>query len=380
MSWTFTAVAIPIRVVAEKREVMIMRKWGSLLTVAIAMAALTACGGSTETASESGETPGTGSGASRLDTVIERGELVCGVDGGIPGFSFVDSSGEYSGLDVDICKAVAAALFGDATKVQYRNLDSTERFTALAGGEVDMLSRNTTWTSSRDAAGGNGLEFAPTTFYDGQGMMIRTDSGITSLEDFEGQSVCVETGTTTELNLTDRMRELNVTFTPVVFQDADAAYAAFAEGRCEGMTSDKSQLAARRTTLPEPDSFELMDVTMSKEPLGPVTINNDSRWFDAVKWVTYGLVQAEEFGITQANIEEMKASESPDIRRFLGVEGDIGTQLGLPNDFMVSVITAVGNYGEIYERNVGEGSELQIPRGSNALWTEGGLMYAPPYR
>lgn len=355
-----------------------MRKWGSLLTVAIAMAALTACGGSTETASESGETPGAG--ASRLDTVIERGELVCGVDGGIPGFSFVDSSGEYSGLDVDVCKAVAAALFGDATKVQYRNLDSTERFTALAGGEVDMLSRNTTWTSSRDAAGGNGLEFAPTTFYDGQGMMIRTDSGITSLEDFEGQSICVETGTTTELNLTDRMRELNVNFTPVVFQDADAAYAAFAEGRCQGMTSDKSQLAARRTTLPSPENFELMDVTMSKEPLGPVTINNDSRWFDAVKWVTYGLVQAEEFGITQDNVQDMLASESPDIRRFLGVEGDLGTQLGLPNDFMVDVISAVGNYGEIYERNVGESSDLQIPRGSNALWTEGGLMYAPPFR
>ncbi|MBF2078154.1 MAG: amino acid ABC transporter substrate-binding protein [Synechococcales cyanobacterium T60_A2020_003] len=357
-----------------------MRKWGFLLAAA-GMVALTGCGGGTTTSADSPDaTAAPGAGASRLDTVTERGELVCGVDGGIPGFSFVDSSGQYSGLDVDVCKAVAAAIFGDASKVQYRNLDSTERFTALAGGEVDMLSRNTTWTSSRDAAGGNGLEFAPTTFYDGQGMMIRADSGIESLEDFEGKSICVETGTTTELNLTDRMRELNVTFTPVVFQDADAAYAAFAEGRCEGMTSDKSQLAARRTTLPSPDDFMLMDVTMSKEPLAPVTINNDSRWFDAVKWVTYGLIQAEEFGITQANVDEMLNSESPDIRRFLGVEGDLGTQLGLPNDFMVSVIKAVGNYGEIYDRNVGEGSELKIPRGYNALWTDGGLMYAPPFR
>jgi general L-amino acid transport system substrate-binding protein len=353
-----------------------MRKWGSLLTAAIAMAALTACGG--DASDTTGAAPG-GAG-SRLDTVLSRGELICGVDGGIPGFSFVDSSGQYSGLDVDVCKAVAAALFGDATKVQYRNLDSTERFTALAGGEVDMLSRNTTWTSSRDAAGGNALEFAPTTFYDGQGMMIRTDSGITSLEDFEGLSVCVETGTTTELNLADRMRELNVNFTPVVFQDADAAYASFAEGRCEGMTSDQSQLAARRTTLPNPDDFEVMDITMSKEPLGPVTINNDSRWYDAVKWITFGLIQAEEFGITQANVEEFLNSDSPDIRRFLGVEGELGSQLGLPNDFMVSVISAVGNYGEIYERNVGSESDLEIPRGLNSLWTDGGLMYSPPFR
>jgi general L-amino acid transport system substrate-binding protein len=346
---------------------------------------LAACSsGSSDTAADA---PGTEESASpaasgsRLDTVLARGKLICGVDGGIPGFSFVDSNGEYSGLDVDVCRAVAAALFDDPTAVEFRNLDSTERFTALAGGEVDMLSRNTTWTSSRDAAGGNGLEFAPTTFYDGQGMMIRKDSGIESLEDFEGKSICVETGTTTELNLADRMRELNVTFTPVVFQDADAAYAAFAEGRCEGMTSDKSQLAARRTTLPTPDDFMLMDVTMSKEPLAPVTVNNDSKWFDVVKWVTYGLFQAEEFGITQANVEEIaQTTESPDIKRFLGGEGDLGSQLGLSNDFMVRVIKAVGNYGEIYDRNVGDDSVLKIPRGLNSLYTDGGLMYSPPFR
>jgi general L-amino acid transport system substrate-binding protein len=359
-----------------------MRKWSSLqLAASLSVVALSACapapadpaGGSSSGTSSSG-------GTSRLDTILSRGTLVCGVEGSIPGFSFVDSSGNYSGLDVDVCKAVGAALFGDANKIEYRNLDSTERFTALTGGEVDMLSRNTTWTSSRDAAGGNGMEFAPTTFFDGQGMMVRTDSGITELADFEGKSVCVETGTTTELNLADRMRELGVQYNEVKFQDSDATYAAYAEGRCEGVTSDRSQLAARRTTLPTPDDHILLDDVMSKEPLGPVTINNDSKWFDVVKWVTYGLIQAEEFGITQANVQQQLSSENPEIRRFLGVEGDLGKQLGLPNDFMVKVIEAVGNYGEIYERNVGETSALKLDRGQNQLWTEGGLMYSPPFR
>ncbi|HBQ99849.1 MAG TPA: amino acid ABC transporter substrate-binding protein [Cyanobacteria bacterium UBA11691] len=315
---------------------------------------------------------------SRLDVVKNRGTLICGVDGGIPGFSFVDETGEYSGIDVDVCKAVAAAVLGDSDAVEYRNLDSTERFTALAGGEVDMLSRNTTWTTSRDTT--VGLEFAPTTFYDGQGMMVRQDSGITSLEDFEGKAVCVEAGTTTELNLTDNMREAGVTFETVTFQQADPAYAAYAEERCEGMTSDKSQLIARRSTLPNPEEHILLDVTMSKEPLGPLTLNNDSTWFDVVKWVTYGLIEAEELGITQANVEESKGSEDPTIRRFLGVEGDLGTGLELDNDFMVNVISSVGNYGEVYERNLGKESQFQLDRGQNDLWTRGGLLYSPPFR
>jgi len=362
-----------------------MLKWGSLLlAVTLSVATLSACNSSTPADSASSGSEGTSTansgGGSRLDAVKSRGTLICGVEGTIPGFSFVDSSGEYSGLDVDVCKAVAAAVLGDATKVEYRNLDSTERFTALAGGEVDMLSRNTTWTSSRDAAGGNGLEFAPTTFFDGQGMMVSQDSGITDLEGFEGKSVCVETGTTTELNLADRMRALGVTYNEVKFQDSDGVYQAFAEGRCEGATSDRSQLAARRTTLPNPDNYVLLDVVMSKEPLGPVTINNDSQWFDVVKWVTYGLIQAEEFGITQANVQEQLQSDNPEIKRFLGAEGDLGTQLGLSNDFMVTVIEAVGNYGEIYERNVGTESPLALDRGQNELWENGGLMYSPPFR
>lgn len=241
-----------------------------------------------------------------------------------------------------------------------------------------MLSRNTTWTISRDTS--VGLEFAPTTFFDGQGMMVRADSGIDSLDDFAGKAICVETGTTTELNLTDQMRQLNVDFEPVVFQDADAAYAAYDEGRCEGMTSDRSQLIARRSTLPTPDDHILLDLTMSKEPLGPVTVNNDSAWFDVVKWVTYGLFQAEEFDITSESVASFEGTENPDIARFLGQEGTLGTDMGLPNDFMVQVITQVGNYGEIFERNLGADSQFKLERGQNALWTDGGLLYAPPFR
>lgn len=240
-----------------------------------------------------------------------------------------------------------------------------------------MLSRNTTWTLSRDATGGNAMEFAPTTFYDAQGMMVKAESGITSLEDMEGLSICVETGTTTELNLTSRMSELGVSYTDVKFQDGNETAQAYVEERCEGFTSDKSQLNARRTNFPNPEEHIILDVSMSKEPLGPVTMNNDSQWFDVVKWVTYGLVQAEELGITQANVADMAAStENQDIRLLLGADGDLGSQLGLENDFMVKAISAVGNYGEIYERNIGE----DIPRGLNRLWTDGGIMYAPPFR
>ncbi|MGF1498058.1 MAG: amino acid ABC transporter substrate-binding protein [Elainellaceae cyanobacterium] len=360
-----------------------MRNWRSLLlALALIAAPIAACSEPpADTAADSatdGEQTAAASGSSRLQTVLDRGELICGVEGNIPGFSFVDESGAYSGLDVDFCRAVAAALFDDPTAVQYRNLDSTERFTALSGGEVDMLSRNTTWTTSRDTS--VGLEFAPTTFYDGQGMMVREDSGITELEDFAGKSVCVETGTTTELNLTDQMRKRGVEFEPVVFQDANAAYAAYAEGRCEGMTSDKSQLIARRSTLPNPDEHTLLEVTMSKEPLGPVTINNDSQWFDVVKWVTYATIEAEELGISQGNVEEMLSEEDPTIARFLGQEGDLGEGLGLSNDFAYRVVSHVGNYGEIYERNLGQESQFELSRGLNDLWTNGGILYSPPFR
>ncbi len=354
-----------------------MRKLG-LLAAALGLALAACSDGTTTTTTADGGEGATAAGGGRLDVVKSRGQLICGVDGGIPGFSFVDESGTYTGLDVDVCKAVAAAVLGDAEAVEYRRLDSTERFTALSGGEVDMLSRNTTWTISRDTS--VGLEFAPTTFFDGQGMLVRADSGLETLEDFAGQAVCVETGTTTELNLTDQMRQLNVDFEPVVFQDADAAYAAYNEGRCEGMTSDRSQLVGRRSTLPNPDEHVLLEVTMSKEPLGPVTTNNDSAWFDVVKWTTYGLIQAEEFGVTADNVATFEGTDNPDIARFLGQEGTLGTDMGLPNDFMAQVIAQVGNYGEIYDRNVGADSQFALERGQNALWSEGGLMYSPPFR
>ncbi|WP_143437399.1 amino acid ABC transporter substrate-binding protein, partial [Hydrocoleum sp. CS-953] len=323
-----------------------MQKWGSILIAAILMVVpLTACEGE-GTSDQTGAGQESQQTSSRLDIVRNRGKLICGVEGGIPGFSFVDQNSKYSGIDIDICKAVAAALFNDPNSVEYRNLDSTERFTALNGGEVDMLSRNTTWTISRDTT--VGLEFAPTTFYDGQGMMVRRDSGIKSLEELQGKSVCVEAGTTTELNLTDNLRQRNVQAETLTFQQADPAYAAYAEGRCDGMTSDKSQLLSRRSTLPSPNDHVILDVTMSKEPLGPVTKNNDSAWFDVVKWVTYALIEAEELGITQANVDDLKQnSEDPTIKRFLGVEGDLGEGLGLSNDFAYRVIKQVGNYGEV---------------------------------
>lgn len=357
----------------------VIKKLNALGLSALLAGSLAACatpppegGGDSAGGSPSGTT------GSRLDTVKERGTLVCGVDGGIPGFSFVDESGNYSGLDVDICKAVAAAVLGDPDAVEYRRLDSTERFTALAGGEVDMLSRNTTWTLSRDTS--VGLEFAPTTFYDGQGVMVRADSGIATLEDFEGKSICVESGTTTELNITDGMRKAGVDPEVKTFQQADPAYAAYDDELCDGFTSDKSQLLARRTTLSTPEDHIILDITLSKEPLGPATINNDSTWFDAVKWVTFGLIEAEELGITSENVSEMLESEDPTIRRFLGVEGELGSGAGLEDDFMVNVIEAVGNYSEVYDRNLGADSEFNLDRGLNALWTNGGLLYAPPFR
>ncbi|WP_170943950.1 amino acid ABC transporter substrate-binding protein [Leptolyngbya sp. BC1307] len=355
-----------------------MKKWALIVALGMGVLPLAACGapGGNEVTQGDG-TESVAASGSRLQTVLDRGTLVCGVDGGIPGFSFVED-GAYSGLDVDTCKAVAAALFDDPEAVEYRDLDSTERFEALKGGEVDMLARNTTWTISRDTS--VGMEFAPTTFYDGQGMLVRADSGITDLEGFEGRSVCVETGTTTELNLTDQMRELGVTFSPQTFQDADAAYAAYEAGSCEGMTSDRSQLVARRSTLSNPDEHELLDVTMSKEPLGPVTVNNDSAWFDTVKWVTFALIEAEELGLTSENIGEAASSEDPNVLRFVGAEGTLGEDMGLPNDFAARAVAAVGNYSEIFERNLGADSPFELPRDQNALWSDGGLMYSPPFR
>ncbi|MBF2003078.1 MAG: amino acid ABC transporter substrate-binding protein [Synechococcales cyanobacterium C42_A2020_086] len=352
-----------------------MRKWISLLlaTVLTAVVAVACASPDDTTVAQGGGGP---AGGSTLDTVISRGSLICGVNGQLPGFSFVDNNGEYSGMDADYCRAIAAALFDDPTKVEFRNLSAQERFTALAAGEVDVLIRNTTWTINRDTA--LGLEFAPTTFFDGQGMMVTTASGIQDLNGLSGRSICVQSGTTTEQNLTDRFRKLNIPFTPVVFDDEDALYSAFAQGRCQAATSDRSQLTARRKSLPNPDNYVVLDEVFSKEPLGPVTRNNDSRWYDAVKWITFGTFQAEELGITQANLDQQASTTDPEVKRFLGQEGTLGSDMGLPNDFMVRVIKHVGNYGEIYKRNIGD--PFQLERGINELWTNGGLIYSPPFR
>ena len=313
---------------------------------------------------------------SRLATVSSRGNLICGVNGQLPGFSFVDENGEYSGMDVDLCKAVAAALFDAPSKVEYRDLSAQERFTAVQSGEVDLLSRNTTWTLSRDTS--VGMEFAPTTFYDGQGLLVTKESEIEQLEDLDNKSVCVLSGTTNEQNLADRMRKLGLNYSPVVFEDVDLLYGAYEQGRCEAATSDRSQLTARRAVLSKPDNHQVLDEVLSKEPLGPLVANGDSQWFDVVKWVTYAMIEAEELGINSQNIDSFANTEDPEVKRFLGMEGNLGEDMGLPNDFAKRVVKHVGNYEEIYDRNIGE--PFKLDRGLNALWSDGGLMYSPPFR
>ena len=258
-------------------------------------------------------------------------------------------------------------------------MTASERFTALQSGEIDILSRNTTWSLVRDTElGGN---FVHTTFYDGQGMMVPTDSGITSLQDLEGGTVCVQTGTTTELNLADVMASLGVSYTPAVFEDADSTFAAYAENRCDAVTTDKSGLVSRRTVLADPSAHVILDVTMSREPLGPMVRHGDDQWFDIAQWTVFSLIAGEEFGITSANVDDIKAnSTAPEIRRLLGVEGDLGLKLGLTNDFAYNILKNIGNYEEVYNRNLGPDTPTFIPRGLNSLYTDGGLLYSPPFR
>jgi general L-amino acid transport system substrate-binding protein len=317
--------------------------------------------------------------ASLLDEVQVRGNLVCGVNNQLPGFGVVDSEGNFSGLDVDFCRAIAAAVLGDADAVEYRALSAQERFTAVQTGEVDVLIRNTTWTSSRDST--VGLNFAPTTFYDGQGFMVKEASGIESLADLEGRSICVQSGTTTELNLADTMAALDIEYTPVIFETADQAIAAYDSNQCESYTTDKSGLISRKTTLQDPEGSVILDVTISKEPLGPAVLHGDDAWFDAVKWITFGTFFAEEYGITSENVRDVaQTSQNPNVRRFLGVEGESMDQLGLPQDAMIDMIEQVGNYGEIFNRHLGPNTPFDIERGLNANYTDGGLLYSPPFR
>jgi general L-amino acid transport system substrate-binding protein len=328
---------------------------------------------------------GDGAETNVLDEVKERGTLQCGVNDAVPGFGFVTQGGDFEGFDIDFCRAVAAGVLGDANAVEFQPLTAEQRFTALQAREIDVLIRNTTWTSSRD--GSEGATFLTTTFYDGQGMMVRADSNYQELGDMGGTTICVLSGTTTELNLESVFRAQGIQYTPLSFEDNDTLQPAFTQRRCDGWTSDKSQLAGVRSNWPEgqggPDALLILDETMSKEPLGPVVRDGDSNWAAAVDWIVFATIQAEEFGITQANVEQMKQSDNPEIQRFLGqpVEGEaFDPGLGLEADFAADVIAAVGNYGEIYDRNVGPGTGLGLERGMNALWTDGGLHYAPPYR
>lgn len=314
-----------------------------------------------------------------LKTVKERGVLKCVGNANLVGFGYLDpDTGEFTGFDVDFCKAIAAAVLGDASKIEILQADATQRFPLLQSGEGDVLIRNTTWTISRDTT--LGFNFAPTTFYDGQGMMVRKDSGVESLEDLEGATICVQQGTTTEKNLADVMRALGINYEPVVLADAPTTRTAYDEGRCDAFTTDKSGLLSEQTQLKNPDDHIILEETMSKEPLGPAVRHGDDQWFDIVKWVTYGTFAAEEYGITSENVEEMaETSEDPVIRNLLGAEGDLGVGLGLENDFMVQAVKQVGNYGEIYDRHLGPDA-LNVPRGLNTQWTDGGLLYAPPFR
>jgi general L-amino acid transport system substrate-binding protein len=311
--------------------------------------------------------------------IIDRGELICGVHTGLAGFGIVNDAGEYEGFDVDICRAVAAAILGDATAVSFSPLEAEQRQAAIQSGEIDMMSRNTTWTLTRDAVWG--ATFGPTVFYDGQGFAVGVDSGITDLSGLDGTTICVQTGTTTELNLADTMSANGLAYEPLVFNEADATWGAFAEGRCDAFTTDLSGVAAYVAASADPSAFSILPDVISKEPLGPLTPQSDPQFADIVRWTVFGLFQAEEFGITSENIDEFVASDDPGIQRFLGQgENATGSNYGIANDFMVTVIRQVGNYSEIFERNIGPDTIFGLERGVNALWTDGGLMYSPPWR
>jgi general L-amino acid transport system substrate-binding protein len=314
-----------------------------------------------------------------LEAVRSRGRVVCGVHTSLPGFGYLDADGRNVGFDIDVCRAVAVAMFDDPEAVEFVAIQAADRGPALQNAEVDMVSRNMTWTTTRETQWGN---FTQVMFYDGQGMMVRADSGFTTLEDLDGATVCVTTGTTTELNLADAFRQRGLEFTAVTFEDTSAVYGAYQDGRCDAATSDKSQLAAVRSGFTNPDEHTIMDVTMSKEPLTPAVPAGDEQWFDIVKMVLWALIYAEELGINSENVDQMTSSDNTEVLRFMGLEGTFGqTDLGLDIDFAANVIRTMGNYGEIYDRYMGpNGLSFTLDRGLNNLWTEGGLLYAIPLR
>ena len=323
-------------------------------------------------------TAGSAMAASTLESVKAKGHLQCGVTTGLPGFSQPDDKGHWTGIDVDTCRAIAAAVFGDSNKVEFTPLTAKERFTALQSGEIDVLSRNTTWTLTRDAS--LGLNFAGVNYYDGQGFLVSKKLGVDDAMQLDGATICVQAGTTTELNLADYFRAKGMKFKPLVFDSSEQTVTGFANGRCDVLTSDRSQLAALRSKLADPSSAKILPNVISKEPLGPVVRQGDDQWFNIVKWSLFTQLNAEELGITMDNVDKMKTADNPNIKRLLGTDGDMGEKLGLSADFGYNIVSQVGNYGEMYDRNVGPDTPLGLDRGINALWTEGGIMYAPPLR
>jgi general L-amino acid transport system substrate-binding protein len=315
--------------------------------------------------------------AGTLDTIKARGQLICGANPGLAGFGLPDDHGAYKGLDVDECRAIAAAIFNDPNKIKYLPINAKDRPTILASGEIDVLIRNTTWTLSRETGG---MFFTGINYYDGQGFIVRKKLAVDSALKLDGASVCVQQGTTTELNLADFFRAHNMKFEPVVFASDDETVKAYDSGRCDAYTTDASGLYAERLKLASPDDNIVLPEIISKEPLGPSVRPDDVKWFEIVQWVHYALLTAEELGVTQVNVDEMLKSPKPDVRRLLGVEGDFGVGLGLTKDWAYRIVKAVGNYGESFDRNVGMGSPIKIKRGLNELWTKGGLQYAPPIR
>ncbi|QWG16058.1 amino acid ABC transporter substrate-binding protein [Bradyrhizobium sediminis] len=316
--------------------------------------------------------------AQTLKTVKDRGQLSCGVSQGLPGFSSPDDKGNWTGLDVDVCRAIAAAVLNDPTKIKFVPLSAKDRFTALQSGEIDVLSRNTTWTVSRDTS--LGANFTGVTYYDGQGFMVKKALKVNSALELNSASVCVQTGTTTEQNLADYFKGNNMKYEVIAFGTADETVKAYESGRCDVFTTDVSQLYAQRLKLANPADHVVLPEVISKEPLGPMVRHGDDQWFDIVKWTLFAMLTAEEMGVTQKNVDEMAKSDKPEFKRVFGTDGNLGEQLGLTKDWVTRIVKATGNYGESFDRNVGAGSKLGIARGLNQLWNKGGIQYAPPIR
>ena len=349
------------------------QKFSSLFLIATLSTSVSSCSGKITQANIADKS--SVKDGNRLDIVKQRGYLICGVNGKIPGFSFVDFNSRYAGIDVDLCRAVASALFDDPNKIEFRELSADNRFEALKSGEIDILSRNTTRTLSRDTDAN--LEFTPPIFYDAQGIMVNKNSKIKDIQDLAGKSICVAKDTTSYDNLNDYMTQESIDYQPLVASDKESLFNSYEHNACQAITGGISQLVARKILLANPKDHQILAQKISQEPLAPMVVQQDSQWFDVIKWVTFALIQAEELNINSVNVNVYKNTKDLEIQNFLGKNSDLGSQMGLSNDFVLRIIKHVGNYQEIYDRNIGQ--PFGLKRGQNALWTDGGLMYSPPF-